>query len=241
LNLYDDTFFDLINQAPDVDLRQPDPDGTPFIFQPDFEGREENPLYVLSTEKRNRNRARTQGAMEARYTPRSWLTVDGNVSYDRSDRSTDFFLDQGVKTEGFGNGGPGEISRFNGITDALNASLSANLLKRVGSFTLRSTLRGLMEQLEQRHGSLRELHERDDPDQLVLRERCCGLSRKAHCGWSRSYGRQFTVRSGRAGELVLPRLGSVPHFRRDLVPTQERLQRVQAPRVAGNGRWPSRL
>lgn len=144
-NLYDDTFFDLINQAPDVNLRQPDPDGTPFIFQPDFEGREENPLYVLSTEQRNRNRARLQGALEARYTPRSWLTVDGNLSYDRSDRSNDFFLDQGLKTEGFGLGGPGSISRFNGTTNALNASLSANLLKRLGDFTLRSTVRGLME------------------------------------------------------------------------------------------------
>lgn len=145
LNLYDDTFFDLINQAPDVDLRQPDPDGTPYIFQPDFEGREENPLYVLSTERRNRNRSRLQGGLEARYTPLSWLTIDGNLSYDRSDRSNDFFLDQGIKTEGFGNGGPGEISRFNGTTDALNASLSANLLKRMGSFTLRSTVRGLVE------------------------------------------------------------------------------------------------
>jgi TonB-linked SusC/RagA family outer membrane protein len=144
-NLYGDTFFDLINQAPDVNLRQPDPDGTPFIFQPDFEGREENPLYVLSTERNNRNRARFQGSLEGRYTPRSWLTVDGNLSYDRSDRSNDFFLDQGVKTEGYGNGGPGEISRFNGITNALNASLSANLLKRFGDFTLRSTVRGLME------------------------------------------------------------------------------------------------
>ena len=144
-NLYGDTFFDLINQAPDVDLRQPDPDGTPFIFQPDFEGREENPLYVLSTEQNNRLRARTQGSMEARYAPRSWLTVDGNLSYDRSDRATNFFLDQGVKTEGFGNGGPGEISRFNGTTNAFNASLSANLLKKVGDFTLRSTFRGLME------------------------------------------------------------------------------------------------
>ncbi|MCE2900990.1 MAG: SusC/RagA family TonB-linked outer membrane protein [Gemmatimonas sp.] len=144
-NLYGDTFFDLINQAPDVNLRQPDPDGTPYIFQPDFEGREENPLYVLSTERNNRNRARLQGSLEARYTPRSWLTVDGNLSYDRSDRNNDFFLDQGVKTEGYGNGGPGEISRFNGTTNALNASLSANLLKKVGDFTLRSTLRGLME------------------------------------------------------------------------------------------------
>ena len=145
LNLYDDVFFDLINQAPDVDLRKPDPDGTPYIFQPDFEGREENPLYVLSTERRNRNRARSQGSMEARYTPRSWLTVDANLSYDRSDRSTDFFLDQGIKTEGYGNGGPGEISRFNGVTNALNASLSANLLKKVGDITLRSSVRGLLE------------------------------------------------------------------------------------------------
>mgnify|MGYP003300218103 CR=1 FL=1 len=28
--LYGDTFFDLINQAPDIDLLLPDPDGTPF-------------------------------------------------------------------------------------------------------------------------------------------------------------------------------------------------------------------
>ena len=128
-----------------MDLRAPDPDGTPFVFQPDFEGREENPLYVLSTEQNTRKRTRTQGALELRYAPLSWFTVDGNVSYDRSDRATDFFLDQGVKTEGFANGGPGNISRFTGITDALNASISANFLKRLGAFTFRSTVRGLME------------------------------------------------------------------------------------------------
>ncbi len=144
-NLYDDAFFDLFNQAPDVDLRQPDPDGTPFIFQPDFEGREENPLYVLSTERNTRNRARTQGSVEARYAPRTWLAVDANLSYDRSDRSSAFFLDQGLRTEGFSDGGPGAISRFNGITNAVNAAVSANLLKQLGAFTLRSTARGLLE------------------------------------------------------------------------------------------------
>ncbi|MBA3403801.1 MAG: carboxypeptidase regulatory-like domain-containing protein, partial [Gemmatimonadaceae bacterium] len=61
--LYGDTFFDLINQAPDVDLRVPDPDGTPYLIQGDpNEGREENPLYVLATEENNRKRARTQGS-----------------------------------------------------------------------------------------------------------------------------------------------------------------------------------
>ncbi len=147
-NLYGDTFFDLINQAPDVDLRQPDPDGTPYIFQPDPEGREENPLYVLSTEENRRLRARTQGSIEARYSPLSWLNFDGTLSYDRSDRRTNFFLDQGVKTEGFPNGGPGEIEQFTGTTDALNLIASANLLKKVGSFTLRGTVRGLIEREE---------------------------------------------------------------------------------------------
>src|SRR5690606_26005463 len=103
--LYGDTFFDLINQAPDVDLLVPDPDGTPYAFQGDPFGREENPLYVLATEDFRRKRTRTQGSFETRFVPFSWLTLDGNVSYDRSDRRVDFFLDQGQKTEGSPHGG----------------------------------------------------------------------------------------------------------------------------------------
>lgn len=143
--LYGDTFFDLINQAPDVDLRAPDPDGTPFLYQGDPEGREENPLYVLATEESRRRRARTQGSIDARYSPWPWLSFDGNASYDRSDRRTNFFLDQGFKTEGFALGGPGEISQFTGTTDAFNAAASANLVGSVGQLLLRSTLRALME------------------------------------------------------------------------------------------------
>ncbi len=144
-NLYGDAFFDLINQAPDVDLRTPDADGTPYAFQLDPEGREENPLYVLSTELNQRKRSRFQGALTGRYAPLSWLTVDGNLSYDRSDRRNNFFLDAGIKTEGFGEGGPGEISQFTGTTDAVNAFGSVNVLKRVGDFTLRATGRALLE------------------------------------------------------------------------------------------------
>src|SRR5690606_11858004 len=117
--LYGDTFFDLINQAPDVDLRTPDPDGTPYLFQGDPEGREENPLYVLATEDERRRRARTQGSVEGRYTPFGFLTLDANVSYDRSDRRLNFFLDRGVKTEGFAQGGLGEISQITGTTTAV--------------------------------------------------------------------------------------------------------------------------
>lgn len=159
--LYGDTFFDLINQAPDVNLLVPDPDGTPYIFQGDPEGREENPLYVLATEDNQRLRSRTQGSLGARYEPLRWLSFDANVSYDRSDRRNDFFLDAGKKTEGFGStgGGPGEISEFTGTTDALNASASANLLGVAGPFTLRTTFRALME---------RETNRTTDADGSVL-------------------------------------------------------------------------
>jgi TonB-linked SusC/RagA family outer membrane protein len=143
--LYGDTFFDLINQAPDVDLRIPDADGTPFNFQGDPDGREENPLYVLATEDSRRRRARTQGNVGGKYSPLSWLTFDADLSYDRSDRRNDFFLDQGKKTEGFATGGLGEITQTTGTTGALNSSASANLLGRQGNFTLRSTFRAMME------------------------------------------------------------------------------------------------
>jgi TonB-linked SusC/RagA family outer membrane protein len=143
--LYGDTFFDLINQAPDVDLRAPDPDGTPYLFQPDPEGREENPLYVLATEDSKRKRARTQGSLDARFTPFGFLTVDGNVSYDRSDRRNNFFLDQGVKTEGFAQGGLGEITQTTGTTNTINAAASVNLLQAFGALTFRSTARTLLE------------------------------------------------------------------------------------------------
>ncbi|HET6680117.1 MAG TPA: SusC/RagA family TonB-linked outer membrane protein [Gemmatimonadaceae bacterium] len=145
--LYGDTFFDLINQAPDVDLLIPDDDGTPYAFQGDPEGREENPLYVLSTEENERRRTRTQGSLAGHYTPLGWLTFDANVSYDRSDRRVNFFLDQGFKTEGFGGpgGGPGEIAQTAATTDALNASASANLIGVFGPLTLHSTMRALIE------------------------------------------------------------------------------------------------
>ena len=146
--LYGDTFFDLINQAPDIDLLLPDPDGTPFAYQLDHEGREENPLYVLATEDDRRKRARTQGSLQAKFTPYRWLTFDGNMSYDRSDRRNDFFLDQGFKTEGFALGGLGEIQQTTGTTSATNASVSANLLGYWRGFTLRSTMRALVESEE---------------------------------------------------------------------------------------------
>jgi TonB-linked SusC/RagA family outer membrane protein len=143
--VYDDTFFDLINQPPDVNLLEPDPDGTPFVYMADPNGREENPLYVLATEQDQLRRTRTLGSLSMRWSPLAWLSFDANGSYDRADRERNFFLDRGLKTEGEALGGLGEIVETNGSTDALNASVSANFIGRFGDLTARTTLRGLME------------------------------------------------------------------------------------------------
>ena len=147
--LYGDTFFDLINQPSDVDLLTKPAtdtfDDVPYPYTPDTDAREENPLYVLYTEDSKRKRARTQGSLGARYEPLSWLSFDGNLSYDRSDRRNDFFLDQGIRTEGFSSGGPGEISQTTGTTNAINAEASTNLIGSFGPATIRTTLRAVME------------------------------------------------------------------------------------------------
>ena len=140
------TFFDLINQAPDMNLLAPDPDGTRFIFQPDPQGIRANPLYLLETEKNTTQKLRTLGAMDLRYTPQYWLTADANVSYDRSDNNGFDFIDRGIKTESAPAGSTGSLSLTNAYTTALNASSSLSLLKQYRALTARSTVRLLVEQ-----------------------------------------------------------------------------------------------
>ena len=145
--LYGNVFFDLLNTAPDVNLLQPDPDGTPYAFQPDPQGIRPNPLYLLTTQGNDTRRARTLGSADVTYAPRSWLTFDANVSYDRSDRNAFFYVPRGKKDTNTGSS-IGEIELFNGMTNAINASASANFLGQFGDLTARMTVRGLMEKEE---------------------------------------------------------------------------------------------
>lgn len=141
----EDTFFDLIQIAPDVNLRQPDPDGTPFAFQPDPVGIRSNPLYRLVTEQNWSTRGRFLGSVDLRYTPNAWLGVEANVSFDRADEFRSYFLDRGLKEDDSPTGGIGLIERETDVASALNASLSVTLTRQVGAVTSVTTFRGLME------------------------------------------------------------------------------------------------
>ena len=139
------TFFQLIQQAPDLNLLEPDPDGTPYIFQPD--PIEPSPLYNLYWREDTEERARTLGNMNLRYTPIAWFSVDGDFSYDRSDRTQRYYFPRGKKTETQSQVN-GYVERGSGLTTAMNGSLSANLLANFGELTTRLTGRALMEREE---------------------------------------------------------------------------------------------
>ena len=90
-----------------MNLLQPDPDGTKYIFQPDPQGVHPSPLYMAETQQNFTQRIRTLGSMDLRYTPLSWLSADANASYDRSDQNQSFFLNRGLKSENAATGDPG--------------------------------------------------------------------------------------------------------------------------------------
>lgn len=140
------TFFDLINIAPDANLHAPDPDGTPFQFDPDTGGVRPSPLYKNAAEVESTQRGRFLGSATLRYNPTGWLSFDGNVSFDRSDRYRFSFLDRGLKSDQYDSGGPGFITKQNEFADALNASASVTLSRQLGPQTsVRTVLRALME------------------------------------------------------------------------------------------------
>jgi TonB-linked SusC/RagA family outer membrane protein len=147
-NMYGNVFFDFIHQAPDVNLLQPDPDGTKYIFQPDPTGIRANPLYQIATQDRKARRLRTMGSADLRYNPLSWAAFDVNLSYDRSDRKTSIFIPKGVKTPDFATGDPGFASRNAATDDALNGSLSMSVVRDFGPLRSRTTVRGSMERSE---------------------------------------------------------------------------------------------
>jgi TonB-linked SusC/RagA family outer membrane protein len=150
--LPDNTFLNLVQQAPDVDLLRSDADGTRYIFEPDPHGVTPNPLYELITSRDDEKRARTLASTDLKWTPLGWISIDANFSYDRSDRLTSFYFPRGRRTN-VSSWQDGIVSRGNGITTALNGSLTSQLRGSWNDLAGRLTLRALMEKEDYEHFS----------------------------------------------------------------------------------------
>lgn len=105
----------------------------------------ENPLYGVANEEWIRDRQRVMGGADLQYTPTSWLTLQGNVSYDRSDISEDFFQPPGFERTQNRPPLTGRARSEQELQAEMNASLTASVTKVWGDFTSRSRMRWLVE------------------------------------------------------------------------------------------------
>ncbi len=102
-------FFGLMFLQPDVNIEDPNPDGTPFRAQIPLSGdvaNDFNPLYELANRKINQDRNRFTGASKLRWRMLSWLQAEGSFAYDQEAQTyTDvtpfgFLTSSGTKTKG---------------------------------------------------------------------------------------------------------------------------------------------
>lgn len=147
-------FFAFIFTAPDVCLAglrgpqpdcKPDPDGTPYPFQPDDFGIRTNPLYHNFHQTNEWEATRTLAAVDLRYSPLNWLSVNANLSYDRSDRLFFSYVPKGVKTPNRPDGDDGSSRRDSRYTRGINASAGISANEQFGLLRVRSAVRALVE------------------------------------------------------------------------------------------------
>lgn len=142
-------FYNLRFIAPDVDLTAPNPDGQPYIIRPDSTSNENSPLYALWAEDQWDYRQRTQGSLQARFNPFSWLNIDGLLAYDRSDRE-----EHRVRPQDFLTADPdvtldGIVSREHDYDEGINGHLQTTLIRSFGDLTARTRLRWNFEREEE--------------------------------------------------------------------------------------------
>lgn len=141
-----DPFWDVLMFTPDIDLNARDSLGN-YIQQPDPLIVRENPIWRQTSRDNNSKRARTLMNATARYAPFSWLSMDAVMSYDRGDNTDQTYVPKGVAVVSTLEDELtlGQYLLEHRLTDVYNASVSANLMRRFGDLTARSTLRGVME------------------------------------------------------------------------------------------------
>lgn len=141
----DGNIFQLTRMPAGVDLMAPDPEIPGIlIIKPDPFNDNINPLYTMSTVKNHQIRGRYLGSVLARWSPLEWANLEGQVSYDRSDRFNENFRPKPiysinrVRSEG-------SLSRNNYRDDGVNASVTAQFFRRFDDLNFTGSLRYLVE------------------------------------------------------------------------------------------------
>ena len=127
-------FRSLMLIAPMADLTADNEDGTPFHIEPDPRAFVENPLYLSHNQDLDFNRKRLMGHFGMTWTPANWFNVKGSLSYDRLNRFDEAYYINGFKHVGLYLS-DGHYERFHAQKEALNTTVTAEVLKNIGELS----------------------------------------------------------------------------------------------------------
>jgi TonB-linked SusC/RagA family outer membrane protein len=136
-------FFTVTRMRPIIDLTRT-VDGE-LQIRPDYTRENDNPLYVVENQERFDDRSRFLGGANLRWTPLTFLDLDANLSYDRSDVNREQFNFRGYRTARPGSVQTGYLYRDGWRNEALNTSLTGTFRASLGAVNTRTQLRYLYE------------------------------------------------------------------------------------------------
>ncbi|MDZ7362786.1 MAG: SusC/RagA family TonB-linked outer membrane protein [candidate division KSB1 bacterium] len=143
-----DGLFSLTFMAPDANLELINPATGRLYIQPDPTSVEENPLYYTRYNDRDDQRKRILGSFNLRYDPVDWFNVEGNLSFDRSDRNNEMFWPIGYEAIPNATEYTGRYIKGNFADQALNGGMTASFSRRFGALILRAKAQGVFERTE---------------------------------------------------------------------------------------------
>jgi TonB-dependent SusC/RagA subfamily outer membrane receptor len=142
LELYPDTLQDWMLGS---GLAQTRRDSNDFLINPDPSVVESNPIYSARNNDENLVRGRLLGNIGLRWQPSDMFDVEGNFSYDRSDRTTTTFFFKGFRTTDASTLNKGRLQKNQGIDQAINANINATFTKSFGDLSTFVKARFLLE------------------------------------------------------------------------------------------------
>ena len=161
-----DPYEDILEYPVFVNLAARDANGN-YIQVPDSTVGLENPLWRQGSRDNDDARSRTQGSLNARYSLRSWLSLDGNVSYDRADGKSQTYVPKGTPVFSGGEVVPSDGSMVLNHREntAYNGAVGATFTRQFGDLNARFAARGTFER------DYRESFEAEGSNFLVPRTR----------------------------------------------------------------------
>ncbi len=141
-------FFNLTRSPAAVNLLATDRFGRLYVrSNPLNQGAQNyNPLYYFSNRRQNDLNDRFIGNITTRYTPTSWLDIDANGSYDRTNSSGLFIYDKGYRTTSTSSDNLGLMQHYGGYGQSYNTGVNASAHRSWGNLNARYTARYLYEQ-----------------------------------------------------------------------------------------------